>query len=115
MHSLLSQSIAEMNMTKPCLKSLAGAAILLLLSGHAGSAESDGTCPDAVAASQDSAPDASAQQSPLDYTKVAQIALAAADSETFAAPARADAAQTPRPGKIGDTAKKQTDALPKER
>ena len=94
-------------MTNLYLKSLAGAAMLVIASGHVASADPDGTCHDysseQIAAAQDGAPGA-APQSPLDRTKIAQLVSAAGNSAT-------DADYTPRP----DIAKKQTDALPKDR
>jgi hypothetical protein len=72
-------------MTKPPLKSLAGAAVLLLLSAHIASAGPDGTCED-YNHEETVASEAPAQSTPVptagtDYTKIAQAAPAAAKTD----------------------------------
>jgi hypothetical protein len=83
-------------MTKAPLKSLAGAAVLLLLSAHIASAGPDGTCED-YNHEETVASEAPAQSTPVptaaaDYTKIAEAAPAAGDSVTITASAKTDTA-----------------------
>jgi hypothetical protein len=90
-------------MTKPLLKGLAGAAVLLLMSAHIASAGPDGTC-------EDNRLDETAAS---DYTKIAQAAPAVGNATV--ASATADALDAPPVAKKSDIGKTQTDSLLTER
>ena len=81
-------------MTKAPLKSLAGAAVLLLLSAHIASAGPDGTCEDyraeETAASEAPAPSTPVPTAAADYTKIAQAAPAAGNTIPVASLTKTD-------------------------
>lgn len=90
-------------MTKPLLKGLAGAAVLLLMSAHIASAGPDGTC-------EDNRLDETAAS---DYTKIVQAAPAAGNAA--ATTATVDALDKPPVAKTSDIGKTQTESTITER
>ena len=102
-------------MTKPSLKYLAGAAALLLLTAPIAYAGPDGTCEEeTVAASEAPAESTPVPTATTDYTKIAQTAPAAGNNVMLTASVT-EGPNTALAGTKGDTEKKQTDSLPKER
>ena len=94
-------------MTKPPLKGLAGAAMLLLLSAQIAAAGPDGTCEDLTAetvASEPAAPSTPAPTAAAEYTKIAQAAPAAGNNVTrngIGGLSRTNAASAPSAGRPG--------------
>jgi hypothetical protein len=106
-------------MRKPALKSLAGAAVLLIVGAHIASAGPDGTCAeyrlDETAASDATEPNTPVPSAVADYMKLAQTAPAVGYVTTVSASAKTDALDTSPRGKQGEVEKKQTDSLLNER
>jgi hypothetical protein len=88
-------------MTKPRLKYLAGAAVLLILSTQIASAGPDGTCEEynnqETAASE--VPSSPVPTAATDYTQIAQIAPAAGDTAAVTASAKTDAVEMAPPAR----------------
>jgi hypothetical protein len=101
-------------MRKPRLKSLAGAALLLLVGAQIATAGSDGTCEDynreETAASEAPATSTPVPTASADYTKIAQSAPAAGSNVTLTS-ATIGTAVSALPGQKADREKIQTDSL----
>ncbi len=94
-------------MTKPRLKSLAGAAVLLLLSAQIASAGPDGACEEysEVTAAAEPAPSTPVPTASADHATIAQTAPAAGNTATVTASVDTDAVEMASPVKKADALK----------